>query len=257
MIRRPTHEASALVLRLIDYGESDRIVTFFTDRLGKLKGIAKGARKSRRRFANALEFFVLTRVYFSRGTREGLFFIESCEAEDHYPEIRNNLRKTLCASHLIELLDHFTVEGKKNVRLFRLAVDFLKLIEEEDCEEESIRLFEYRLLRLSGFEPILNRCVTCGETLANIPAPLFSTREGGIRCGRCARTDLDAYPVSAGTLKTLITGSTIETGKVGRLAFSERTLRESELILGSFIRHITGRELKSLRIFHQVKMMDR
>lgn len=257
MIRRPTQEASALVLRLIDYGESDRIATCFTDRFGKLKGIAKGARKSKRRFANALEYFVLMRIYFSRGAREGLHFIESCEAEDHFPHIRHNLRKTLCASHIVELLDHFTVEGKRNVRLFRLAVDFLKLIEEKDCEEESIRLFELRLLKHSGFEPILGRCVNCGEALANIPSPLFSSREGGIRCRRCAKTDLDSYPVSAGTLKTLIAGSTIDTGRIGRLAFSERTLRESELILGSFIRHITGRELKSLRILHQVRSMDR
>ena len=63
---KSAQKTKAIVLRSIDYGESDRILTFLTDDFGKLKGIAKGARRSRRRFANALEPFSLSTLHFSR-----------------------------------------------------------------------------------------------------------------------------------------------------------------------------------------------
>jgi DNA repair protein RecO (recombination protein O) len=83
MTKRSTHKASAFVLRTLDYGESDRIVTFYTDEFGKLKGIAKGARRSRKRFANAIEMFSCSTIVFSRKNNQGLALIENCDVSNH------------------------------------------------------------------------------------------------------------------------------------------------------------------------------
>src|SRR5512139_777880 len=101
MNARQLYQTEAIVLRLLDYGESDRIVTFCTADFGKIRGIAKGARRSRKRFANALEPFSFSRIRFSRRRPENLALIEDCDGLCHFPSIRNDLEKTLAASYMI------------------------------------------------------------------------------------------------------------------------------------------------------------
>jgi DNA repair protein RecO (recombination protein O) len=69
MTARTSHKTEAIVLRRFDYGESDWIVTFYTSDFGKIRGIAKGARRSQKRFANTLELFSCSHILFSGGAR--------------------------------------------------------------------------------------------------------------------------------------------------------------------------------------------
>jgi len=95
---RETHKTAGFVLRSLQYGESDLIVTFYTREFGKIKGIAKGAKRSRKRFANVFEPFSLTQIIFSRRNRDSLAFIDACDILDHFAAIRMDLEKTLTAS---------------------------------------------------------------------------------------------------------------------------------------------------------------
>lgn len=255
MNRRPAQKTAALVVHLLDYGESDRIITFYTERFGKLKGIAKGARRSQKRFANALELFTSLNILFSRKSREGLALIEGCDVITHFPAMRESLEKSMAALYLIELVDHFTVEGKRNSSLFYLINDMLGILERGSSIEETLRIFELRLLKLSGYDPFLEKCGLCMTPLDNMTAPSFNAATGGIRCRRCCGEEEHAVPVSVGTLKTLLLAKTIETDRMARLTFSERTRRESAVMLGTFIRHILGKELKSLRVLNQLRRL--
>ena len=250
---RSSHKVRAIVLRSLDYGESDRILTFLTDEFGKLKGIAKGARRSKRRFANALEPFSLTTLLFSRRGRGGLAFIEGSDVIRHFAGIREDLDRTLVAACVAELAEHFSVEGKKNLPLFDLLTDFLDLIESGRMTEAAERFFELRLLKTAGFEPVLDRCVTCGAPLEGIESPRFDCREGGIRCARCAVNSPDFIPVSAGTLRTLLMGRDIDFERMPRVGLSGPMAREGREILGCFIRHLTGRELKSVSVLSEIR----
>ena len=91
---RESHKTTGFVLRTLSYGESDLIVTFYSHDFGKLKGIAKGAKRSKKRFANVFEPFSLTNIIFTRKNRDTLAFIESCNIIDHYHTIRQDLEKT-------------------------------------------------------------------------------------------------------------------------------------------------------------------
>mgnify|MGYP001574147036 CR=1 FL=1 len=84
-------KTSAFILRCLNYSESDLIVTFYSSDFGKFKGIAKGAKRSKKRFANVFEPFSLTNIIFSRKKADSLAFIESCEIIDHYSDIRRDL----------------------------------------------------------------------------------------------------------------------------------------------------------------------
>jgi DNA repair protein RecO (recombination protein O) len=250
---RAIYKTSGVVLGAIDYGDSDRIVTFYTDRFGKLKGIAKGARRSARRFANALELFSLSTVMLSRTRGSGLALIENCDVVNHYSGIRNDLEKMLAASYMIELIDHMTLEGKKSTVLFNHVKAFLDLVESNIYSDNLIRFFELRLLRYSGYDPVLDRCIVCGTPIDWMDRPCFAVTDGGVRCERCHADGLDHIPVSVGTLKTLLKSKEIDIDKVSRLSLSRQSLKESEVVLGGILEHTIGARIKSLKILRQIR----
>jgi DNA repair protein RecO (recombination protein O) len=255
MNTRTRHQAEAIVLHGLDYGESDRIVTFYTSEFGKIKGIAKGARRSRKRFANTLELFCCCRILFSRRGRDSLALIEDSRVENHFVMIRDDLEKTLIAAYLVELVDQFTLEGKKGSDLFQLLKEFLTLIDQGRAPEALVRFFEIRLLKHAGYEPVLDRCLTCQQPVERMEDCRFSVRAGGLRCRTCQNGE-HHLPVSLGTIKTLLMGKDLEASLLNRLVMSAQSAEESRRLLADFILHLLGRELKSLKVLHQVRKMS-
>ncbi|SEM19055.1 DNA replication and repair protein RecO [Syntrophus gentianae] len=257
MNTRATFKTEGIVLKALNYGDSDLIVTFHTRHFGKLTAIAKGARKSRKRFVNVLEPFCCSSLLFYRKQRDQLAWLESCSRIHEYPEIRKSLDRTLLASYLIDLVDHFSAEEKADPDLFELLQTFLSLIEEGDTSERLLRFFEIRHLKLSGYAPALDRCILCNSPLDSRQRYVFSIAQGGLHCRSCSSKSAasDALPISLGTIKTLQLGREIETGKMKRILFSGQTARESKALLSLFIGHILGKELKSLKVLDEIQSM--
>lgn len=239
----------------MDYGESDRILTIYTSDFGKLKGIAKGARRSKKRFPNALEPFSLAHTIFSKKERDTLVLIESCDVINHHSGIREDLDKTLVSSYLLELTDKFTKEGKKDLALFQLLEIFLNIFDTSNHTEELIRFFEIRLLKLSGYEPIFDRCMRCNKPLSHAESYRFTPSKGGINCRTCHQSSFDSFPVSVGALKSLLLGKEIDILKIHRITLSGQAAQESRNILSRFIHHLLGKELKSLQVLNQIRKM--
>jgi DNA repair protein RecO (recombination protein O) len=252
---RTALRTEAIVLGAIDYGESDRIVTFCTADFGKIRGIAKGARRSRKRFANAIEPFCCSRILFSRRSPDSLALIEGCDVLSHFPGIRSDLEKTLAACCLIDLTDQFTPEDKKSEASFCLLLDFLRLLEETVLTEALLRFFEIRLLRISGYDPVLDRCISCKTPIVKEAAYRFDAAKGGLTCNVCAPGSLDAIPVSLGTIRTLLLGREMEIDRLGRLLLSDQSADESRRLLAHFIRHLLGRELKSVHVLNEIRRL--
>jgi len=253
MNTRAAHKSPAIVLYCLDYGESDRIVTFYTSDFGKIRGIAKGARRSKKRFSNALEPFSHGNVLFYKKGRGTLAFIEGFDIIDHYMNIREELEKTLISSYLIEVVDKFTPEGKKNAELFHLLRDFLGLINIENYLEALIRFFEIRLLKITGYEPVLDRCMICKKPVNEKVSYHFVINDGGLRCDACCRDNSSSLDVSVGTIKTLLLGKEIDVDRITRIILSDQIAKESKNILISLICHLIGKEIKSLRVLNEIR----
>jgi DNA repair protein RecO (recombination protein O) len=254
---RITYKATSIILNTFDYGESDRILTCYTDDFGKIKGIAKGARRSKKRFPNALEPFSLSRIVFSRREHDTLSIIESCDIINHHSGIREDLDKTLISSYLLELTDKFTHEGKNEIAFFQLLEKFLHIIDigMSNPSTSLIRFFEMRLLKIAGYEPVFDRCIHCHKPLSHTEIYRFHPNMGGIKCGVCQQSNADSFPVSVGTLKSLLLGKEIDIQKVNRINLSDQAAQESNLILSRFIHHLLGKNLNSLSVLNQVREM--
>jgi len=253
MSARESHKTAGFVLKSLSYGESDLIITFYSREFGKIKGIAKGAKRSKKRFVNVFEPFSLADMIISRKHRDVLALIESCDIIDHYAAIRGDLEKTLTASYFIDLADHFSPEGKSNEDVFRLLFDFLAWLTRENVSDAAIRFFEMRLLKIVGFEPALAACIRCKTPVTNGGTYYFYPKEGGIFCAACARPERYDQSVSAGTLRTLLLGKDLDIDKIKMVSLPESLAGESRKVLCGFISCVLGKEVNSLKVLEQVR----
>ena len=247
----PLHKTPAVVLRSMPYGESDQIVTLYTLAFGKIKGIAKGAKRSRKRFGNTLEICsYITATFFEKETAD-LVRLSHSELVRSFEGLRGDITKLAWASYLIELVNALTAERIKNRGLFRLLIVFLNFINRGNLKEEIQRVFEVRLLSLLGYQPQFNHCTRCQKGLSG-ERFFFSAREGGVLCPSCAAHLPDLLPVSLGTIKTLLLAQSIPLEKVGRISFSPQSLKESQAVLTLFLQQYLGKELKSQKFLEQI-----
>jgi len=174
------------VLRWRSYGESDKIVTFLTRDFGKLTGIGKGAKNSRKRFPNSLEILARVQVQFRQRQEASLAFLESCEllgprAAPMDPE------RLAYGAYLTELAEQMTVEWSPALSTYELLDEALRSLEEGPATAALLRAYELKLLECAGFATPLDHCCECGTTLANPDTPeiFFAPSAGSFCCMGC------------------------------------------------------------------------
>jgi DNA repair protein RecO (recombination protein O) len=245
----PLFNTEAIVIRSLSYGESDKIVTFFTRDFGRLKGIAKGARNSRKRFQNALGLFTHLQLAFFDREGGGLTRVDGAEILNHFPRTREHLQKILYGNYFLELIEEMSGEREVNPQAFELLLSSLQALEETDPREERLRIFEVKLLSLFGYQPSLRKCCRCQkdwEALKNGPAVFFSLEKGALVCEDCAKMLSHLIGCSLGTARLIESLSRSET-RPERLRFTAQALCESRELLPRFIVYQLGKELKTLR----------
>jgi DNA repair protein RecO (recombination protein O) len=189
-----------VVLKHINWGETDRLVTIFTRELGKVRVVAKGIRKPRSRKAGHLEPFTRSKLQLARG--RDLFILTQAEAIETHFEIKNDLVKLGYASYIIELLTSFTYEEEDNWNLYRLLVNTLSRLEKGGDPILIVRYYEIRLLDLVGYRPKLFTCANC-ETEILAEDQFFSAAQGGVLCPKCGSRSPSARPISTHALRYL------------------------------------------------------
>lgn len=238
-------ELDAVILGVMDYREADKIVTIFALEQGKLKGLARNAKKSRQRFGGALEPFA--RLHLQVTLKEGLSTLNSADVVDVFPHIRTDLARITHAAYACELVEQLVPEGETNARLFRLLIAYLEHLDRFPHDPSDRRFFEANLLKVLGYQPELARCASCDADLAPMPQLRFSPSHDGILCSTCGRT---GRIVSSETISMLIRSLT--TGKFGLVRFSPEGLAEASAILDTAIACHLTRPLKSLAFMEQV-----
>lgn len=247
----PLHKTSAVVLHTSSYGESDQIATLYTLDFGKIKGIAKGAKRSRKRFGARLDIASYVDATFFEKETSDLVRLSHCDLIRPFDGLRQDIHKLAWASYFIELVREMTAEKIQNRPLFRLLISFLHLIDRGILQEEVQRVFEVRFLSHLGYRPQLESCTRCCKMLST-ETSYFSPRDGGALCPACASHVPGLVPISLGTIKTLLLAQTLPLDKIGRISFSPRSLKESQLILSLFLEHYLGKELKTKKFLDQL-----
>jgi DNA repair protein RecO (recombination protein O) len=176
----PLKESEAIVLRTYPMREADLLVTLFTRQEGKIRGVARSAKKSKRRFGGALEPLTYVRTFYEDRERQELTRLDSCEIIESPLASEVGYPRAVALGHIAELLDELLPERESNDAVFRLTLSVLNSLRGSDVWM-SVTYFDLWLTRLMGFLPELTECIVCGRLL-NGSRAYFHALADGLMC---------------------------------------------------------------------------
>ncbi|MFB3815148.1 MAG: DNA repair protein RecO [Terriglobales bacterium] len=176
----PLKESEAIVLRSYPLREADLLVTFFTRSEGKLRGVARSALKSRKRFGGALEPLTIVRLYWEDRERRELARIDSCDVLASPLTDAVDYPRAVALGHVAEVLDELLPDREGNDAVYRLSAAVLAQLK-PGAIWAALTYFDLWMVRLTGFLPELGACIMCGEALNGAPA-YFHPLADGLMC---------------------------------------------------------------------------
>ncbi|MEM7094212.1 MAG: DNA repair protein RecO [Actinomycetota bacterium] len=231
------YRTNAVVLRTYKSGEADRIVVLMTEQHGKVRAVAKGARKSKRQAA-LLEPTVHLDAQLYRGKGD-LDTVTQVQAVDTFGSMRSDLDRLTRAASFLEAVDHVTPDREPHERLYRMLVGALRTVADENPTLTAAGFF-LKLLALEGLEPVLDRCISCGDTE---PLVAFDMVNFGTRCERC-RAGIPISDEGIRICRLILSG-----GLAAALRLPESpVLDDVNRLAATMVEHQTERQLKSLSV---------
>jgi DNA repair protein RecO (recombination protein O) len=246
-----SYAIEAIVLKHMDLGEADRILTLFTPQKGKYQALAKGARKPGSRKAGHLE--LLARSQLQLGMGRTFDIITQAQHLENFSHLRTDLSLMTCGFYLAEITDRFLTEQTEHMDVYQLLLETLRALARPDEQENEqqkqtrlqilLRYYELKLLAQIGYEPTLIRCAHCEREL--LPEENgFAASLGGALCPHCSHLWNQALSLNGLKLLRILQRSPQWT-RVPAFQPSVAILQETERAMHALIRYHLERDLKS------------
>jgi DNA repair protein RecO (recombination protein O) len=238
----PAEKAQAIVLRTTDWSETSRIATLWTREFGKVRGLAKGGRRLRSNFENALDLLTVCRIVFIRKSSGSLDLLTEAQVEERFPRLRTHLAALYAAYYVAELLADWTEDYDPHPALFDEALATLHDLGGPGVAT-ALRLarFDLVLLRELGYTPALEQCAACGAAPAGAA---FSPAAGGGLCPACQDRYRDRRALLPQTWQALrALNDSADAWRQDRPAAVHKELRQ---VLGQYVTYLMGRQPRLL-----------
>jgi len=244
----------AIILRVVNYGESDRIVTLFSRDAGRLSALARGARKSQRRFAGGLSLCAVGSAAVRERPGAELATLERFDATDSHVALGSDIARMAHAAYAAELVGKLCAPRQAEPIVFDALTEFLRLLDGEGASAERLRVFEIGLLAGLGFGPVLDTCAACGGAsfAGRDPAQVgfrWDPDRGGAVCGACAR---GGRPLQPAVREALIRLSRTPLADAGAAALPPDVNRDCREALLEIINHHVSGPLKTVEFIAKV-----
>ena len=186
-------QSEALILRTYPFHEADLLVTLFTRAEGKIRAVAKSAKKSRRRFGGALEPLTHVVAHWQDREKQELARLDSCDIIASPLALEVNYPRAVALSYVAEVLDQLLPDREPGDDVFRLSLSVIRQLK-PDSIWMPLTYFDLWIVRLIGLLPDLHQCVVCGSTLNGSQAYFHPLADGllCVRDKRLASTEISA-----------------------------------------------------------------
>lgn len=199
----PLYRTEAIVMGGWNLGEADRIISFYTRRMGSIRAVANGSRRVRSKFGGRLQLFTHGLLLcFARENRD-LYRINEFEPLESFQGLRSVLDQLSHAAYLIELTSLLACEGEASEQIFLLLLRSLRGLEMGVEAFHAEKAFETGLLGIAGYLPELRRCMKCKRLPLEDSQVYLSPQEGGIRCHRCQISFPVSFPLTPSSVAYL------------------------------------------------------
>lgn len=266
-----TYSASAIVLKRIDLGEKDRILTLFSREHGKLSAVAKGCRRPGSKLGGTSEPFTYAKMFLSTG--RDLDVLTQAEIKESFPHVKNAMASVAHGIYLLELVNSFIDQRQPNPDLFDTLLSAMYVLESGTDPEVTARYFEVQLMSILGYEPHFEACLRCGRPLMgqsalrqaqHAPSAQHAPREmvsfspalGGIICAECGNPPSDAIPVPGAAASYVNALRRAEPHKLKELKIPKGARRDLARMLKWHIRYRLEHDLKSVDFIDAIAGLD-
>jgi DNA repair protein RecO (recombination protein O) len=234
----PTEKTRAIVLKLIEFGETSCVVTLFTEDFGKVGALAKGARRPKGPFEGALDLLALIRIVFLRKSSDALDLLTEAKLERRFRCGQRDLTRLYAGYYVAELLAELTEPGDPHRELFQAADATLFALDAGAPLDETVLAFELVALREVGHQPSLEQCTVCGRPVAAEKRVHFAMTAGGVLCDECRPGRRGVVSVSGEVIAALrrATESTTQIDPAIR--------GELRAVMGNYFAHLIGHRLR-------------
>jgi DNA repair protein RecO (recombination protein O) len=255
----PNFTLPAIVLRRVDFGDYDIILTFLSLKKGKISAIAKSAKKSTKRFGGILELFSVLEIVCSFSKDRDLMVLQEADLINSFSGIRGNLKKTAYASYFSEIINDWTETGAEQKELYYLLYYVLEQLDAGHIPEDILSIiFQMRFVLIAGICPDLSMCMKCRVAIDKIKEDRvgFDFSKSGVVCQKCAGTSVNRLFLSKGTIKRLLWIKSGDLSKAAKIRFTSPAVKEGLDFLESYTTYHLGKELQSYRFLRQIRKKD-
>ncbi len=225
------YKAEAVVIRSMDYGEGNKIITLYARQFGKLSVMARGAKKMNSRHAATTQLFTYGEFTYYKSGQMGT--LNQGEMISSHHSLRNNIHKTAYAAYIVEMIDRMLTDQEASSYLFDQLIAALKAIEDGKDPIVIAQIFEMNMLVFAGYAPELDKCVCCDKLCDD---PLISTERGGMVCLRCAKREaIYVMEIQLKTLKMLRMFREMDLRRVGKINISDEIINDLKKCMRSFM----------------------
>ena len=195
-------KTKGIVIREVNTGEADKIITLFTKSNGKISAVARGARRPRCLFAAGTQFLSYSDFVLFSGKE--IYSVNSSDIIEPFYDIRNDIVRLTYAAHFVDIISDIMQENQPATKVLQLLLNSLHMLSKTEKSPELIaRIFEMRFLSINGYAPCVNNCVICGSE--ELDRCSFSYMKCGFICSKesCDLNDRFALPLSSGAAKAI------------------------------------------------------
>jgi DNA repair protein RecO (recombination protein O) len=243
-------KVKGLVIKEVNVGDADKIITIFTKQRGRISASARGARRPKSRLAGGTQLLGYNDYVLFTGKE--LYSVNSCEVIESFYEIRNDIVKLTYAAHILDILLDTLQENQAAPRTLQLLLNSFHYLSKGDKDPALIaRIFELRYLALAGYAPIVNCCAVCGKEANSYS---FSFKHCGFICGdtSCKTNDSYCREILPGTAMAIMHIVYSPISKLFKFSVSPEVLKELEYINRRYLRERLDKDYTKLDMLKKI-----
>jgi len=244
-------KTKGIIIKRINLGEADKIITIITQNRGKIRVVAKGVRKPHARLSGFLEMFHYNEYLLAEG--RNLDIVTGANTLDTLHGISRDLKSIALAYYMAEIIDGLIEETQDPGNIFDLIYSTFREISKGNIKLSVIKsFFEINILNILGFRPELDKCVECGQPI--VSGGYFSFNLGGLLDNEHQSKDVAAIDISDKEINVLrrllvvnISDLDVDADKLG-LEDNSKLVQ----ICSGFLNHIIGKRIQSKEFWHEM-----